>query len=140
MAIRKILSILILTCLSGCVSMMDFNRDSIKDVFVLDFESKEQNCDRSSVGVNHTDARKFFQNRATMMTKRQIDVYYPYVMCYAMGSLVYMGAVCEWKIYASGTGNIKCKDRTWYFACDDCDDLLHKDFDRVCCKCPRSAD
>ncbi|MCL2075109.1 MAG: hypothetical protein FWH15_01460 [Betaproteobacteria bacterium] len=108
--------------------MMDFHRDSIRNVFVDDHECKEKNCSLSDVGVTHTDARKFFQYRATMMTKEQIDTYYPYVNCYAKGILVYMGVGCYWKIYASGTGNIKCKDRTWYFACDDCDDLLVKDF------------
>jgi len=134
MAIRKLFFILAFSCLSGCLSM-DFQRDSISNVFVEDFESTEKNCNASDVNVTHTAARKFFQSRATMMTKRQIDLYYPYVVCYAMGSLEYWGERCDWEIYASGTGNIKCGEYTWYFACDDCEDLLNKHPKPCICTC-----
>lgn len=119
---------LLFVALSGCASVADFNQQGVNEVHTLDFISSDINsCKPSDVDLTNSDAQAFFQTRSKLVTHKTLHDYYEWAPCYAVGSMKYMEEVCEWKIYASAIGSIKCGDRVWYFACDDgCNDLLTK--------------
>jgi len=114
---------------SGCASIASFNQHGIHKVVVLDFVSSDLNmCSPSDVDLTNADAQLFFQARSKLVTHKTLHDYYEWSPCYATGSLIYIRRFCEWKIYASAIGSIRCGSHVWYFACDDgCDDLLTKD-------------
>lgn len=80
-------------------------------------------CTTADVDLTNAEARQFFQ-RATPVSYRQLQDDYPHAPCRLEGALLHRGQLCGWSISAAGTGSIVCGARAWYFACDDCDDLL----------------
>ena len=103
-----------------------FHAKQVADVWVKDFESLEPaNCKASDVAPSHSEARQFFR-RAKVLDKKTLDDNYPTAPCQVIGTLKYRSKVCEWTISAAGTGSVTCGSRTWWFACDACDDLLVK--------------
>lgn len=84
-------------------------------------------CRRSDINLNQARAQEFF-SRARQVEYREIHDRYDIAPCSAYGSLSYKGNACRWNINAGGTGWIACsKDPErvdYYFACDNCDDLL----------------
>lgn len=112
--------------LFACSSQNEFSKEKISDLYVEDFESRETlPCTTEDVPYTHYKAREFFK-RATFVDYKTLHDHYPIVSCYSMGVLKYDGKGCSWEIRAGATGSIQCIDaaRTWYFACDDCDDLF----------------
>lgn len=113
-------SFLLITCTSP-----DIRQELIKNLYVDDFHSDDvMNCKTSDVGLSHIQAKSFFQ-RAKEVDYKTLHDHYEIAPCYIEGPLTYKGEPCSWKIRAGSTGSIRCKDKEWYFVCDDCDDLFN---------------
>lgn len=103
-----------------------FDTAAITESWVKDFGSTDpQSCKKSDVDPSHSDVRRYFQRAKVLDEKTQNDNY-PVAPCYSMGVLKYKGEWCDWTISAASTGTIACGKRKWFFACDDCDELLVK--------------
>lgn len=117
--------------LSGCASMLpiDSTLPSLSEVFIKDFRSLEpEACTTADVALSHSDALAFFQ-RARTLSRAEVEDNYPTAPCFVEGTLRADGQLCDWRISAAATGFIHCDGATpheWYFACDDCSDLLVK--------------
>jgi len=97
-----------------------------EDVYVQDFHSDEpKRCTTADVELSHKQAHEFFK-RSKVVTSNTLHDHYEYAPCYIEGTLKYQSKPCDWKIRAGATGSVTCGDKTWYFACDDCDDLFKK--------------
>lgn len=96
----------------------------ITAIYVADFRSQDiPHCRPSDVDLSHSQAREFFL-RARQVDARTLHDHYNYAPCAIEGTLRYRARACEWEIRAGATGHIKCGDRIWTFACDQCDDLF----------------
>ncbi len=114
-------SLLISACSADALNPNNFN-----DVYVQDFYSeKPKECTTSDVNLSHKQAHEFFK-RSKIVTRKMIHDHYVYAPCYIKGTLKYKNKSCDWKIRAGSTGSLKCDDKIWLFACDDCDDLFTK--------------
>lgn len=103
-----------------------FHAAAITESWVKGFESTDpKSCKKSDVDPAHSDVRRYFQ-RATVLDEKTLNDNYPVAPCYSMGVLKYKGEWCDWTISAASTGTIACGKRKWFFACDDCDELLVK--------------
>ena len=110
--------------LSLCANPKPFFSRQIREVYVKDFHSDEPNaCTTLDVDLSHAQALAFFRRAKVLDYKTMVDNY-PIAPCYIMGTLKYKGVICDWKIFAGGTGSIKSPSHEWYFACDSCDDLF----------------
>jgi hypothetical protein len=119
-------SVLLALCLSVSVfaRQKPFFPKQIREVYVKDFHSDEpSSCTTLDVDLSHAQALAFFKRAKVLDYKTMVDNY-PIAPCYIMGTLKYKGALCDWKIFAGGTGSIKSPSYEWYFACDNCDDLF----------------
>jgi hypothetical protein len=127
MEIKNILLALMMLCslLISCSSNV-MNTRLIKNLYVDDFSSDDpENCTTSDVDLTRLQALQYFK-RARVVEYRILHQHYELAPCYIEGPLIYKGKPCEWEIRAGATGSIKCNDKVWYFACDDCDDLFVK--------------
>lgn len=114
-------SLLFSACSTGALNSDDFN-----DVYVQDFHSdKPKECTTSDVNLSHKQAHEFFK-RSKIVDRKIIHDHYEYAPCYIEGTLKYKEKSCDWRIRAGSTGSVKCGDKIWLFACDDCDDLFIK--------------
>ena len=115
--------------LCGCstMGMGRFDPNALSEVYVKDFDSSEPTrCTVRDVDLNHSEAHTFFSSRAKPISYELMNENYPFAPCEIMGTLKY-GSVelrCNWSISATMTGSIQCDETTWYFACDDCEDLF----------------
>lgn len=108
---------------SGC-STDTLNPNNFNDVYVQDFHSDNpKECTTSDVNLSHKQAHEFFK-RAKIVDRKIIHDHYQYAPCYIEGTLKYKAKSCDWRIRAGSTGYVKCGDKNWLFACDDCDDLF----------------
>lgn len=105
-----------------------FDGAAITESWVKDFESSDPgSCKKIDVDPTHTDVKKYFQ-RAMVLDEKTLNDNYPVAPCQSVGVLKYKGEWCDWTISAASTGSIICGKQTWFFACDDCDDLLIKPY------------
>lgn len=128
MEIKNFSMALIVLCVLFLISCSSnvMNTKFIKNLYVDDFYSDEPtNCTTSDVDLNHLQSLQFFK-RAKVVEYRILHQHYELAPCYIEGPLIYKGEPCEWEIRAGATGSIKCNDKEWYFACEDCDDLFGK--------------
>ena len=108
------------------VASETFDPADIAESWVKDFESTDpQSCKKSDVDPGHSDVRRYFQ-RAKVLDEKTLNDNYPVAPCYSAGVLKYKNEWCDWTISAASTGTIACGKRKWFFACDDCDELLVK--------------
>lgn len=117
--------------LVACVGASEtFDAAAITESWVKDFESTDPaSCKKSDVDPTHSDVRQYFQ-RAKVLDEKTLNDNYPVAPCYSMGVLKYKGEWCDWTISAASTGTMACGKRKWFFACDDCDELLVKQSSR----------
>lgn len=109
--------------LISCTNI-SFQNDKITDVYVADFGSEDiESCRPSDVDLSHSEAKEFF-TRAREVDYKIIHDHYNYAPCYVDGTLKYKSMSCEWEIRAGATGQIKCNQKTHYFACDVCENLF----------------
>lgn len=96
----------------------------VENLVIKDFTSSDPAaCTTADVDLTNAEAHQFFQ-RAIQISYRQLQDDYPLAPCRLEGTLIYRGQLCAWTISAAGTGSIVCRERTWHFACDNCQDLL----------------
>jgi len=101
-----------------------FDVNHIRDVYVADFNSEDiEHCRPSDVDLSNSQARDFFR-RARQVDSKILHDFYNYAPCYIEGVLKYKSQSCDWQIRAGATGQIKCGNSIWYFACDNCQDLF----------------
>jgi hypothetical protein len=125
-AIGRIAVPLAVLTLGACagVEPRGFEVGALSDVYVADFRSTEMDrCRPSDVPLGHAEAAAFFR-RAKVVDSRTLHDHYDFAPCYVEGTLKYRANSCEWKIRAGATGQIRCNEQEWLFACDDCGDLF----------------
>lgn len=117
--------------LVSCVGASEtFDAAAITESWVKDFESTDPaSCKKADVDPTHSDVRRYF-HRAKALDEKTLNDNYPVAPCYSMGVLKYKGEWCDWTISAASTGSIACGKHKWFFACDDCDELLVKQSSR----------
>lgn len=126
MAMKRPLSVCILVAgLAGCAGTPEFiDVRNIENPVAKGFTSREPaSCTTADVDLSNAEVLQFFR-RAVQVPYRQFRDDYPHAPCQLDGSLSYRGQPCGWTISAAGTGRVICGETTWYFACDDCEDLL----------------
>jgi hypothetical protein len=112
-------------CLAGC-SDATFNADDARNYFAKDFVSTQpQACTTGDVDLTNSEVATFF-SRARKLSYRQLTDNYPEAPCHLLGTVQYGDRTCDWSVSAAGTGELRCAETVWYFACDDCEDLLTK--------------
>jgi len=120
----KILILGVASLFFSACSADTLNPSNFNDVYVKDFHSdKPKECTTSDVNLSHKQAKEFFE-RSKIVDRKKIHDNYAHAPCYIEGTLKYKGKLCDWKIRAGSTGSVKCGDKTWLFACDDCDSLF----------------
>ncbi|MCW7538954.1 hypothetical protein OOT46_14000 [Aquabacterium sp. A7-Y] len=126
-------ALILATCafLSACTHSVALPSPLFEEVFVKDFESSEpaRRCRASDVNLDHARAGAFFR-RAREVDSRTLHDNYDIAPCRVLGTLKYQGQTCDWSVDAGATGWVRCADRRWLFACDDCKDLLETDSQR----------
>lgn len=121
---RRLVAIVAFALVSCVGASETFDAAAITESWVKDFESTDpKSCKKSDVDPSHSDVRRYFQ-RAKVLDEKTLNDNYPVAPCYSMGVLKYKAEWCNWTISASSTGTIACSKRKWFFACDDCDELL----------------
>ena len=121
----RIVILAVCIALTACASQVQFAKERMSDVYVKDFYSTDPTCTTSDVDLTHSGAEEFFKRSKSLDYKTLTDNY-PIAPCYIMGTLLYKGKICDWKILAGSTGSIKCDAQEWFFACDTCEDLFKK--------------
>lgn len=130
MKTRRLVAALAFALVSCGGASETFDAAAITESWVKDFESTDpQSCKKSDVDPSHSDVRRYFQ-RGKVLDEKTLNDNYPVAPCYSMGVLKYKGEWCDWTISAASTGTIACGKRKWFFACDDCDELLVNDLGR----------
>ena len=108
---------------AGCATT-GFAKDQIKNIYVADFESEDQDmCDATDVPIEYPQAVKFFK-RAKVITYHEYEQNYPNLPCKVVGTLQYRGKPCNWEISLARTGVITCGKQETYLVCEDCKDLF----------------
>jgi hypothetical protein len=109
--------------LASCTTV-GFDPAAMQDVYVADFRSDEiDRCRPTDIPLGHPQARAFFM-RAKQVSQKTLHDHYNYAPCYIAGTLKHRSKPCDWEIRAGATGHIRCSSETWYFACDQCEDLF----------------
>ncbi|MBX3678775.1 hypothetical protein [Cognatazoarcus halotolerans] len=127
MAMTRLLIALATLVLAACATVGGrFDTVRITDVYVADFTSTAPAaCTTADVGLSNDAAHAFFR-RAKRMSEKALADNYPLAPCKIEGTLRYKGAPCDFEISAAMTGMVRCDAQRWFFACDDCRDLLGK--------------
>lgn len=120
----RVLLVGVLVLFSIACSSSEIEPDHFDDVYVQDFHSdKPKECTTTDVNLSHQQSSDFFK-RSKIVDNKTIHDHYDYAPCYIEGTLKYKSRSCDWKIRAGATGQVKCNNSIWLFACDDCDDLF----------------
>jgi len=103
-----------------------FDTTQLSAVYIADFTSTEPKaCTTADVDLTNDEAHVFFRKAIQLSAKALAD-HYPLAPCKVAGTLRREGEPCDFEISAAMTGVIRCGERSWFFACEDCDDLFRR--------------
>lgn len=121
--VRAAIMLFAVVLIAACTTV-GFDPAGLQDVYVADFRSDEiERCRPTDVPLRHSEASAFFM-RSKQVDRKILHDHYNYAPCHIAGTLKRQSTPCNWEIRAGATGQIQCGPKTWYFACDQCDDLF----------------
>ncbi len=123
----RMVTILCCGLLCACHPSDRFDVRKTDIFYVKDYNvSAEKDCRTEDVNLNNTRAKQFF-TRARAIDYETMNANYPVAPCDVVGTVSYDKHACDWEVSAAGTAWVACdekREQRWYFACDDCSDLL----------------